>query len=197
MAFQSLSTTQKNKTYAPIILGVSILLAIFWAFPSFSSYTTAQTDLWTLENTLKQKTQKLDEYAKLEISLNDESNPQNTLIKKISKDFQWTDILREVMLNNRFVGTQQFPAKVLISQISIDRGKALPSGIFQWKISMNIAAREVDAIVEYLSHLTHLDNFAFSLSDINLPLDTRLDGGIPQKDKLISLPVTLGVYYYP
>ena len=205
MSLNSLSTVQKNKTYAPIILGISILLAIFWAFPAFSSYSDASMSLLSVQNALSEKNKKIDEYAKLEHELKDENNTKNQLIKKISKDFEGSDILATVMLNNSYTqatGGVQVSPKITISQISLDRGDKLPNGVYQGKITMNLSAKDVDSVVDYLNYLTTLNNYAFSLSDITLPIDTRgitslanLAGNTTQSN--ISLPVTLGVYYYP
>lgn len=195
MAFESTSTIQKNKTFAPIILGIAILLAFFWIFPTFSKYNDNSASLSNIESNLANKQAEFDKLKKIEADVQSENSPNSAFIKKISQDFVSTDILSAIMINNY---TQpklwvQAGAPIMITNISLDRWSALPIGIYQGKINMTITSNSVDSIVEYLSYLTNNTNFAFTINDITLPIDTLEI----TEAKTISLPISLGLYYYP
>lgn len=195
MSFQSLSTIQKNKTFAPIILALAILLTFLWIFPSFTSYSDNSTSLDNIEKNYSNKKNEFEKLKEIELEVQNESWKNASFIKKVSREFESASILSALMLNNYTqpkLGVQS-NAPVTITNIALDRGSKLPSGIYQWKITMTINSNNIDNIVDYLTHVTTNTNFAFTLGDITLPIDT-LD--INETEK-ISLPITLGLYYYP
>lgn len=192
-----MSKFSKNNTYAPLILGIAILWAIFWCVPTFNTYSQNQTELTTVQ---QQKEQKQSEENLLNTLK--EKNENNPFIEKVSKKFVESEILNAVMIND-FTQSKwvQIRPRITISNIALDRGSKLPNGIFQGRVTITVSSDSVPPIVDYLNYLTTATPFAFTLTDISLPIDTSKEGiaslsSLSTTSQTVTVPVTLGVYYF-
>lgn len=193
MAFESVSTLKKNRVYAPIITGLAILAAILIAKPAFSAYSNAQTELATVkatqEKTLAKEKKLQDVYKNAGTG-----STLATQIQKINKDFVESEIMQAILLNTFTVASSVSTnaAPIVVNQVTLDKGNKLPNGIYYGKATLNLVGQSTDSIVDYLTYLTTVTPFAFTLSDITLPIDTAPT----DTSKEVTTPVTLGIYYY-
>lgn len=116
---------------------------------------------------------------------------QTAQINAINRPFHVADILEAVMINEFTHSSIAGGARVFVSSVSTNPGVKLPSGISRGSVSMTLAARNIDEIINYLTHLVTDSGIAFILDDVNLPIDTAEDS-----NETLSLVVTLGVYYF-
>lgn len=177
------SNFSKNRTYAPVIMALSIILAFVWSFPSFNTYSENSMTLEAAQAAFSKQEQELKKYeAVADIS----SSPNKNFIEKISKKFSESAILEDIMLNNRVSGLG-------ITNVSIDRGTKLGVGIYQGKITVNVVASSIDAIVDYIDKITNQSGYAFVVTDINLPINMDPK---KQTQESYTVPITFGIYYY-
>lgn len=194
MAFQSLTTLQKNKVYAPIITGVAIIVAIAATVPTYNAYSEADLGLISAEQTRDEAQLKLNKMEAQAAKIADPSTPLAQNVAKISQDFDASKILETVMVNTFTTGNAAMAARtpmIAIENITLDKGDKEPSGIYRGTVNMTVKASSTDMLVKYLDYLTKNTNFYFSLNEISLPVENATSNAE------ISLPVTLGVYYYP
>lgn len=199
MAFDSISTLKKNRVYAPMITGLAIIVAIFVARPGFAAYNEAKLQLITTETTLSEqqaKLQKLENNANLIADANSELAKK---VQKISKDFNTSEIMETIMINqfatlNATSGMTK--PLVNITNITLDKGSKEPNGLYYGTANMTITAANAGSIATFLDYLTTNTPYAFNLSDITLPMAT---GVAPTQNASneSSVSVTLGLYYYP
>lgn len=194
MAFESFSSAKKHRVYAPIITGLAILLAIFLARPAFGAYSDAQTDLASAQKTLETTQAELAKFQSQQAKIASGSE-LSAQINKINKPFSELGIMQAIFLNN-FTRPNSLSnsSPVVVTNVSLDAGSELPNGIYFAKANVTIAAGNIQSVVDYLTHLTTNSPYAFTLNDINLPIDTLMQG---QNQETITVPVTLGIYYYP
>lgn len=194
MAFQSLTTLQKNKVYAPIITGVAIIVAIAATMPAYNAYSEADLELITAENTRNETELKLKKLESQAAKIADSNTPLAQNVAKISQDFDTSKILETVMVNTFTTGNAALAARtpmIAIENITLDKGSKEPSGIYRGTVNMTVKASSTEMLVKYLDYLTKNTNFYFSLTEISLPVENAASNAE------VSLPVRLGVYYYP
>lgn len=196
MAFNSISTLQKNRQYAPIILGLTIFVAIFATRPAFSSYNDAKMLLSATETEISMVQSELNTLRANATKIADPDSELSKKVAKVARDFNPSEIIEAIMIN-RFTTKNALSAQnfsVVVKDIKIDKGVKEPSGLYRGTVNMTISAANVPAIASFLDYLTGLENFAFSLNDISLPLE--IPANAPGTNEL-SVSVKLGLYYYP
>lgn len=200
----SLSNLKKNKVYAPVITGVAILVAILLASPMYSQYQESVSQHESVEADRDTKQLKLDKLRAQAAKLKDEASPLAQSVAKISKDFNNSEIIEAVMINPFTApssGALQRSPTISIENISLNKGNKEPSGIYRGTITMTIKGTSAEIIMTYLDYLTKNTKYYFALNSINLPVDTNttaaaaVAGQVAPKE--VSVPVTLGLYYYP
>lgn len=204
MALNSISTLQKNRVYAPMILGLAIIVAIFVTRPAFSSYNDAKALLATTESELSQVDADLAKLLANKQKIEDPNSQLAKQVAKIAKEFDSAAILEAVMLNKYTTPTTalDMTKTVAIKDIRLDKGAKEPSGIHRGTVNLSLSAKDSAHIAEFLDYLTTHDQFAFSLNDITLPINTQkpatstLVVGNSQPEE-VSVSVTLGLYHYP
>lgn len=103
-------------------------------------------------------------------------------------------ILQAIFVNpNTKSTTTRTP--VVVTSATISRGNELSNGLYFGQANISLTASSVQDIVNYLTFLTTNSPYAFVLSDITLPLDTNPVAEAQTEN--ITVPVTLGMYYYP
>lgn len=196
MSFDSISTLNKNKIYAPIITGVAILVAIIAAAPAYSSYNEAGMELDTAKTALDKSKQELSKLRAQSDKIADPNSPLAQNVAKIAKEFNSSEILETIMVNNFTAPSAALAglnSNIAIENITLDKGAKEPSGIYRGTVNMTVKAANPEMIMGYLDYLTSKTPYYFSLNTLNLPIDTNNT----QSGAEVSIPVTLGMYYYP
>lgn len=109
MAFNSISTSQKNRVYAPIVLGIAIFVAIFFTRPVFSGYTEAKALLATTESEVAKVQAERDV---LRVNAEKISDPNSDLSKKVAKitrEFNPSEIIETIMINRFTIKNELSP----------------------------------------------------------------------------------------
>ena len=198
MAFNSISTLQKNRVYAPVITGLAILLAVLVARPAFTAYSEAKMELFATETTLSEQQSKLSKLEEESAKLADENSELSKNVAKITREFTPSEIFEVLLLDNKFtvasaVSGQTTPS-VSVTDVVAQAGNKEPSGIYRGTVNLKVSAKNPEMIAAYLDFLTSHPKFAFTLNDISLPINTQN----PQTAATeTTVDVTLGLYYYP
>jgi hypothetical protein len=191
---QNNNTTRKNRVYAPIIMGISIILIVLVIYPMYINYTDTKVVISSLEKTKVEKLKKIDEITAMQrIFTESGSSDIKSKVQKYNHPYNTSNILEAVMVNKYTKSTDLSPSSVNIGTVSVDKGKKLPSGLSLANVSIVVSAESPDQIIEYITYLTTESSFAFTLDNISLPLDTA---SLAQDSKSLSLALSLGVYYY-
>lgn len=185
----------KNRVIAPIVIGVSILIGVLFVKPLYMSYIDTSSQLSSVQSDLAKK--KADRDTLLNIKNNSGSGMSEALlarVKQLDQKFIPSDIIAEVMLNAYTEKSGDALPMITISNISVDKGSKLPSGLSLGKVNIALQSSSIENIVEYLTFLTTKSHFAFTLDDISLPIDTAPENALPVSG--YGLAISLGVYYY-
>lgn len=188
---------QKNRVYAPVVVGIALLVIVFVLYPIYTKYVDASATIHALEITRSEKQTKVDEIKNMQ-ALFAPGNTKNDLAQKVKKYSQSLDtatIMEQVMINKFTEGTKFNPAPIRIASINVGKGAKLPSGLSLATTSLALSADSVDSIVDYLTYLTTDSPLAFTIDNISLPLDTNPTSSVTGTTG-VSLAITLGVYYY-
>ena len=100
MAFNSISTLQKNRVYAPMITGLAILVAVLVARPAFTAYSEAKMELLATETTLSEEQSKLSKLEAESAKLADENSELSKNVAKIAREFTPSEIFEVLLLDN-------------------------------------------------------------------------------------------------
>jgi hypothetical protein len=188
------TTTQKNRVYAPIIIGSVLLISIFALYPLYTSYVDTSIEIVTLKKIQSEKTTKIDAIKKMQaLFAGSGSNDIKARVEKYKNKFNTSDIMETVMVNKYTKDTTLSPASIIIGNIDVEPGRKLPSGLSLGTVSLSLSASTPDQIIEYITYLTTESRLAFTIDSISLPIDTAI---IAPTDAGVSLAITLGVYYY-
>lgn len=188
------NTLQKNRVYAPIIIGLSMLLIILVLYPIYTTYVDTSIEISAIEKTKSEKEKKIGEIKAMQAMFAGSGSSEiKEKVKKYTHSFNTSDIMEAVMLNKFTRSTQLTPASIEIGTISIGKGTKLPSGLSLATVSVNVTGDTPDQIIEYITYLTTESNFAFTIDSISLPIDTASSTADAAKT---SLSLSLGVYYY-
>lgn len=184
-----------NRIYAPIVLGVTLLVGLFLLKPVYTDYMDTRTTESTLTRTLGEKQAKYDALKKMQESFQSGSGASELVnrVNKIDKKWNEADIFSSVMINDFTKGNSLTPPLITVSSISLTKWQKLPNWLSLGTVNLGLSAGSIDQIIEYLTYLTQNTDFVFTLDNISLPLDT---GGTDQESSLFSLSVSLGVYYF-
>lgn len=179
----------QNRVYAPIIIGIVILLSIFMLYPLYTEYIDTNITITNLEKTKSDKESQVNEIKKIQaLFAGTGSNEMKDKIKKYNHSFNTSDIMEAVMINNFTKTTTLTPASITIGSISVDKGRKLPSGLSLANISVSITADTPDQMVDFLTYLANDSRFVFTFDSITLPLDTEI---LPQDATRLTLSVSL------
>lgn len=185
---------KKNRVYAPIIIGITLLLTALALYPLYINYVDTKIEIASLEKIQAEKQEKINKIKKMQtLFLASGSTDLTKTVKRYNHTFNTSDIMEAVMINNYTKDSPLTPASISIGAIAIDSGKKLPSGLSLATISLTLSADTPDQIVDYLTYLTTESPLAFTIDSISLPLDTR---DTDLNSTRLALSTTLGVYYY-
>lgn len=185
---------QKNKVYAPIFLGLALFFITLVLYPAYISYTDKKIQVLALENAKQERQSKIDEIKKIQdLFAGTGSNDIKAKVQKYNKPFDSSNIMEVVMVNKFTKFSDLSPASVNVGNISVDKGRKLPSWLSMANVSVTISADNPNQIIEYITYLTTESPLAFTIDSINLPLDTSV---LPQDNSGLSVTIALWVYYY-
>lgn len=112
----------------------------------------------------------------------------------LDKRFSVSDIMESIMIN-KYTATQSGSLPLIeVGNISVSRGSKLPSGISLGQVQVSITAKDVTAIIDYITYLTTQSAYAFTLDTITLPIDTDIAASTAASP--LALTLAIGVYYY-
>lgn len=188
-------THPSSRIWAPIFLGIALLVAVIGAKPLYTEYIDKSS---TLALMLKESEKVQAEYDAL-ITIKNKSLSGNTddlslRVKKLGKKWNTSDIMEIVMLSDYTRPTVGQWARIKISSIVVDEWTKLPNGLSLGKVNVAISASNLEDIIDYITFLTTSTSYAFTLDKISLPIDTA-----PEENTVVStysLGLDLGVYHY-
>lgn len=184
-----------NRPIPPILIGIAIFLWVLFLKPLYETTIEKETTLSTLEKKFTQKEKDYNDILLIKEKWNSGTlNDISARVKKLGRKFNTSDIMQTVMLNDFTKSSIGNPAHINISSISVDKGRKLPNGLSLGSVNIAIQATSVDDIVSYITYLTTASDFAFTLDNISLPIDTNPGEG----DVILwyGLTLSLGVYHY-
>lgn len=185
---------QKNRVYAPIIMGLSLLLIILVLYPIYITYVDTSIEVTAIEKTKSEKEKKINEIKTMQAMFaGSGSSELKEKVKKYNHTFNTSDIMEAVMLNKFTKPTALTPASIEIGPISIGKWSKLPNGLSLASVSVSVTGDTPDQIIEYITYLATESEFAFTIDNISLPIDTASSNADATKT---SLSLSLGVYYY-
>lgn len=185
---------QKNRVYAPIIIGLSILLVVLVLYPIYTSYIDTSIEVAKNEQIKAEKQNKINEIKAMQAQFaSSGSSELKDKVRKYNHSFNTSDIMEAVMVNKYTKSSTLTPAAITIGSFSVDKGKKLPSGLSLANVSITVTGDTPDQIIDYITYLTTESAFAFTIDSISLPIDTASTG---QEATTTSLSLSLGVYYY-
>lgn len=201
MALNSISNLQKNRVYAPIIMGLAIIVAVFVTRPAFSSYNESKLLLSATETEISTVQAELDKIKENANKISDPNSPLAKQVTKIAKNFDSAAIIEAVMINPFTTANAVANANnsVTIKNIQLDKGSKEASGIYRGTVNITVSAQDVNAIARFLDFLSNHEQFAFALTDVNLPMNTNpaQTSALSGQKEETSVSVTLGLYYFP
>jgi hypothetical protein len=187
-----ISPSHKNTIYAPILIGIALLIMIFVLYPLYTSYTDQSTHITRQNAILNQKETELKKISDMQtLFAGSGSSDLKVKVKKYNHPMSTPDILQAIMINNYTESSTLNTALVEIGGITVSPAKKIPSGLSLSTVTFSATASTVDVITEYIDYLTEKSNLAFSLDSITLPLDTAIT---PQDATSVTLSITLSVY---
>ena len=188
--------TRQNRVLAPIILAVSIILAILVLRPFYIDTIEKNTIADRVQNDLEAKSGALAELQKIQVMV--DSWTTSDLSKKVtqlSQVFDVPDIMQAVMLNDYTKSTLSSDAKIAIGSISVGKWTKLPNGLSLGQVSTTITGGDMYDVIDYITYLTTNSPYAFTIDSISLPLDTDPSKAYVNSGKF-SLWLSLSMYYY-
>ncbi|GAB0174530.1 MAG: hypothetical protein HHAS10_04090 [Candidatus Altimarinota bacterium] len=188
---KDISALTKNRIFAPVILGIFIFVGILFTRPLYVEYVNSKANIMKLESNLDALN---NEYESLLTVKNSTDNGSGDLLtKKILEKFDRAGIISVVMFNEFTKEDFGDNPKISIGGISLTDPSRLPNGLSQSTISIAIQGRTIDEIVDYISYITTQTQYAFTLGDISLPIDTDPEGNLPDG---YSMSLTFGIYTF-
>lgn len=119
---QNNTTTKKNRVYAPIIVGISILLIVMAIYPMYISYIDTIVVISSLEKTKAEKQKKIDEINAMQrIFTESGSSEIKSKVQKYNHVYNTSDIMEAVMVNKYTKATELSPSSINIGTISVDK----------------------------------------------------------------------------
>ncbi len=183
------NTTKKNRVYAPIIIGISLLLITLVLYPLYTNYVDSSIEISVLEKSKAEKQKKIDEIKAIQLLFTETgSSDIKSKVQKYNHTFDTSNIMEVVMVNKYTKASTLTPSQINIGSISVDKGKKLPSGLSLATVSVVVSADTPDQIIDYLTYLTTESAYAFTIDSIALPLDTATAA---QDNKGLSLSLSL------
>jgi hypothetical protein len=189
-----ISPSHKNTIYAPILVGISLLMMIFVLYPLYTNYVEQSAQITRLETTRVQKETELKKISDMQsLFAGSGSSDLKVKVKKYNHPLNTPDILQAVMINTYTESSALNMALVEVGGITVSPAKKIPNGLSVSTVTFSATASTVDVITEYIDYLTQKSGLAFSLDTITLPLDTA---AAPQDATPVTLSITLSVYGY-
>jgi hypothetical protein len=186
-----------NRVYAPILLGISVLIGIGILRPVYSSYLDTSIQYKNQLNLKEQKQKELDTLNAFRESFlaSGATSDIQQKIKKIDQKWDAANVMAAITMNDFTRGTAISPARIAVGSISVNKGSKLVNGLSLGSVNFSVSALTVEDLITFITYLsTSQDSkFVFTIDGISLPLDTGLTDDTSTQ---ISLSLSLGVYYF-
>lgn len=189
--------TTFTRIYAPIIIGIAILLWIFVTKPLYESYLVTVVEKNTLKKTLEEKEKVKNTLQDMKQQLERQGTGMTTMTEKVnrlSKKWDSADVMSTVMLNQFTLSNTLTSPRITIGNITTGKGWKLPSGLSLWTVTVDVSANTLTDMIEYITYLTQEAPYVFTIDEISLPLDTGSREDVMKQP--ITLSLSLGVYHY-
>ena len=106
---------QKNRVYAPIIVGITLLLVVFLLYPLYTSHADTRITIAGFEKTKSAKQLKIDEVKKMQaLFAGSGSSDLKAKVEKYNHRFNSSDIMETMMVNKYTTTTLLSPAQIAI-----------------------------------------------------------------------------------
>ena len=187
---------RKNRVLAPIILAVSIILAVLVLRPFYIDTIENDVIANKVQNDLEGRINSYSGLLKIQALV--ESGSTSDLSKKVlqlSQVFDVTNIMQAVMLNDYTKGTLSTDPRIAVGAISVSKWSKLPNGLSLGQVSTTITGGDMYDVIDYITYLTTNSPYVFSIDSISLPLDTDPSKAYVNVGKF-SLGLSLSMYYY-
>ncbi len=163
--------------------------------PLYTNYLSKKTALAIVEKSETEKQASLDKLVALQKAFATGSGSTEIVekVKKIDQKFDTSNIMSTVMLNDYTRAWEWGRPRVAISSVSVDKWAKLPNGLSLGTVSVSLSTSSVEEMIDFITYLTQLSNFVFTINSITLPIDTTNTTG---NATWVSLNLALGVYYY-
>lgn len=188
---KDISALTKNRIFAPMILGVFIFVGVLFTRPLYAEYVNSKANIMKLESNLKALNEEYD--SLLAVKNSTDAGSGDVLTKKILEKYDRAGIISAVMFNDYTKGDFWGNPKISIGWVSLTDPSRLPNGLSQSTISISIQWRTIDEIVDFITFITTQTEYAFTLDDISLPIDTDPEWDLPDG---YSMGLTFWIYTF-
>ncbi len=193
---QNETISRQNRVLAPIILAITIVVAILILRPVYAWFIEKNALITQNISTLESRTTVYNKL--LEIRAMFDSGATSDLQKKVDqldRKFNVSDIMETVMLNLFTKANLSEEPKISIGTISVSKWSKLPNGLSFWQVSIDVTGWDMYDVIDFITYLTTNSPYAFTIDSISLPLDTDPEVQYLNGSKF-SLSLSLGMYYY-
>ncbi len=193
---QNETISRQNRVLAPIILAITIVVAILILRPVYAWFIEKNALITQNISTLESRTTVYNKL--LEIRAMFDSGATSDLQKKVDqldRKFNVSDIMETVMLNLFTKANLSEEPKISIGTISVSKWSKLPNGLSFWQVNIDVTGWDMYDVIDFITYLTTNSPYAFTIDSISLPLDTDPEVQYLNGSKF-SLSLSLGMYYY-
>ena len=182
-----------NRIYTPIVFAIALIIGVALLRPAYTNYMDARTEQASSVRIQAERQKELTALTDLQASFSSSGTTALTeRVKKLNKKWNEAAVMSEVMLTEFTKWSEFVWAPILISSISLDKGKKLPSGLSLGSVKLSVTWRSVDDVINFLTYLTTASSYVFTLDSISLPISAP----VQKETDWVSLSLDLGVYYY-
>jgi hypothetical protein len=184
-----------NRVFAPILLGITLLLGIIILRPAYFSYLDASIRYKNQLNIKDQKQKQLNVLNTFRESFlaSGSTNDIQQKIKKIDQKWDSANIMSAIVMNDFTRWTSVLAPHIAVGAISVNKWSKLVNGLSLGSVSFTVSALTIEDLIKFITYLSKESPFVFTIDGISLPLDTSLSNDTSTQ---ISLSLTLWVYYF-
>lgn len=113
---------KKNRVYAPIIVGMSLLLVVFMLYPLYVEYVDTNSRITILEKSKLEQQKKIDEIKAIQVLFTGTGlSDIKSKVQKYSNVFNVSNIMEAVMVNKFTKASELSPSQINIGGISVNK----------------------------------------------------------------------------
>lgn len=178
---QTIKKSALSEYLPAILLAVSILLAVFSAYPDYYALTAKQDEH---AQAVKEKTAKQAELTQLNAFKTQSAVPAFAAdISRYASPFREDAVLQSLFTRN---------SGILPLSITLDRGSKMPNGLSQGNVELLLRASSQAALMKYFEYLTGITGTKrYVIKSVNFPFDST-----SPKNEPFQVTVSLGFSHY-